>query len=87
LLVVTVNPSRVVGNHSCDPIAGKNLLSVLAFAFVTRSNYLGLIWGAEALDRQCSGGAPPQNFVAPPSLGGAWQPRWLGEMSPGPLIC
>jgi hypothetical protein len=24
--------------------------------------------------------------VAPPSLGGAWQSRWLGEMSPGPLI-
>jgi hypothetical protein len=59
LLVVAVNPSRAVGNHSCDPIAGKNLLSVLAFAFITRSNYLGLIWGAEALDRLCSGGAPP----------------------------
>jgi hypothetical protein len=58
LLVVVVNPSRAVGNHSCDPIAGKNLLFVLAFAFVTRSNYLGLIWGAEALDRLCSGGTP-----------------------------
>jgi hypothetical protein len=59
LLVVAVNSSRAVGNHSCDPIAGKNMLSVLAFSFVTRSNYLGLIWGVEALDRLCSGGASP----------------------------
>lgn len=54
-----VYPPRALDNHSCDPIAGKKLFSELAFAFITCSNHLDLIWGAKALDRLCSGGAPP----------------------------